>query len=754
MSAPPTNPVPPVTVEEDSFRKRIEERRAQAAAALPDFDKRIAERRVERSGIAKLPFSATIQGPTAGIEEPDPTTKEYAVTPNEAVKEIYEVVGTMLTASSLVFPQAKVANALKATLGLSGKGLEAGVAIARSLWAGGGGAAFGEFATLVYGRPPEEKTPFGPEAMQRRLIDFGEGALGESAGAFLNRFVLEPTGRLGIKAAQKIPGVRRLVQPFTDKMEPGAREAIEQLAEQGIVLPPGQASRSQFVDVLSNVISNALWGSGKYRAMKGVAIEHAELAIRQWADAITKNMEPEDAGRLLQQILENEEMYGKELAQSFYKTLDRMVQPEYSMRQVGEELVEGRILDANGRVRMLTVPKMERYISRNGVNIRSAKEWFRKKIESERKGFGNPKLEAIWSKLEAMPDVVDWETAAMLRSQAIDIGAAFQEGADRVAKRTEGVARALSGKIHDDMRRAAQSFDRTGLAWRLFETGNEIWKKRVRGEIQDYVFQSVLNSHPDAVVDVVLKARSPTRIRRMRQIAERYDKRVHEEAVAAGKKKATEPIESSWQNVQGNFVEKMMFDSMDMTTGELSGKRFLTNLRKFGGWTGRALKEVLPEGKDEQLLKLARTLTRAQAEAGGNRAGAMLIQFTQASAFATLGAAIILRPEAKPEATAAAVALILTPRVFASLLFTKGFSNWLTVGMLQAPGTKTAARAFSQLITHMEKEEIPHRVEKLPAEFMRLPARAKEAAEQIRPLERIETLVGRGEEEPNRTSLP
>lgn len=486
-----------------------------------------------------------------------------------------------------------------------------------------------------------------PNKELRRTRAYAEGAVAEVVGEGVHQMI-RPIGRGVVRVGKKIPFVRRVLAPFAGKLEPQI-ERITQLLDEiapGATLQPGKAVRAMPVDIPSNIAESSLTGSGKMQAGAQELVSSIEDYTRRYAENLSKGRTSEEVGAIVKNLVERHPATVTAQSRALYKSAHDLLSP----------------------VRVSTV---------------ALKEHLKKAVEHEEMGLGNPALKAIYEKVLEKGDSISFEEASILRTALMDTSGMFTGGTKplRYAKQASATGAEILRKT---METAANELSPEGYA--IYQKAQKLWAEEIRGTNGSKIVAKIAKAYPEEVGDVLLRERRPTPIKEIRRIME-----------------AEEP--GSWEAVQGELLEKMLYDASDPISGEVSGSKFLRRLKKFAGHDEKAGLEALPNGTYEDITLLGHALARAQAKAGGNRSGSMLIQFMQASAFTAVAAAFTFG-NYEQESLGTAAVLLIGPRALAQVLNDRQMAHWLTVGVEELPGSRNIGRIWGNLLTRMVSEGI------------------------------------------------
>ena len=198
----------------------------------------------------------------------------------------------------------------------------------------------------------------------------------------------------------------------------------------------------------------------------------------------------------------------------------------------------------------------------------------------------------------------------------------------------------------------------------------------------------IINAAPDAVYNMLLKSKSPDRVKDLFKL---LDRGVEDKAITAVQKFKL------IKDIQGEFFAKILTDSIDEGTGVLNATKLFRQLRTFGGTSGRALKELF--ANDPGLLKDFRSLTRslqlAQTKGIEGSNGGFLVQLLGAG---VIGGAVISPMEIGWEDAASFGIAFGGPKAVA-MAFTnpKFVKNLFKVNKLK-PGSDMYTRAVVQTL--------------------------------------------------------
>lgn len=531
----------------------------------------------------------------------------------------------------------------------------------------GFGAGLGEAGVRQFTADLEEN--------ESRSLDtakaFARGALGETLGLAGNRYLLEPLGKGVVAGMNRVPGARRLVNPFRGKLEEGAEAAIKQLEPEGVRPTPGQLSTSKWVDSFENVVDASLFGSGRLQAARGKAEDVATKHIRAYVEEFVGKTSPEEAGMLLGSALDNTRDAHSAAVRASYRKLDRAIG--------GEVQVDlGRVLGITKAERK----KTEMLGKSAGSGIRSMLDDILKtEKQSVAPGIGAAKGAKSQTVDKFMRgEKVSFEEAAAVRSMLLERG---RSGTDVMPARTEALANRLAKLVDHQMSLAAKGT--SGEVYELWRGANAL-SSQGHTAFNNRVMKSMMNQvEPERVYEAAVSGASkPSRIRHVRKIVE--------EGVAKGQ---ADPL--TWSSVQGQWVDDIARKAMNEETQTMSGGKLLTSIKQMGP---ERLAELFPVDRGKNITQFARTLAMTQKSASANESFAVAMKLSQAGAVLSLPATLSSEKTRTPAITGTTI-IILGPIALSRLLTNPSAARLLTTGMTSGP-TKFTSRMAGQLLSHID----------------------------------------------------
>jgi hypothetical protein len=413
--------------------------------------------------------------------------------------------------------------------------------------------------------------------------------------------------------------------------EKGAAEAVEQ----GVILTPGQMTSDRLVDTLENMASNAWYGGGQIAEAKARAIETGSenignLLLNKFDPGVTKafdnsvddfvsNAGEKDFALVMQNFLKDGRAAQDIFIDKSYKALDKA------------------LIGTVGNAKIIDIGGLKKYVKN-----------LQKQVPTD-----SP-LAATYKQIAALPDFVDFTMAKNIRSMFLGNTKAFQETGIPVSTFSEKVSGGAFGIVNREMETAISKISESHANKLINEGMDATLAKQAGDKLYDQIFgtfrnaqdfysisketfndimiSKIINAKPDAVYNMLLKSKSPNRVKDLFKL---LDRGVEDNAITAlDKLKLT-------KNIQGEFFAKILTDSIDEGTGILNAQKLFRQLRTFGGTSGRALKELF--ANDPGLLKDFRSLTRslqlAQEKGITGAPGGFLVQLLAAGG---IGAAVNL----------------------------------------------------------------------------------------------------------------
>ncbi len=528
------------------------------------------------------------------------------------------------------------------TPGATRLGIESAGAIGGGFLAGPPGAVVGTFLGSLASEPidPSER-PF----RQARNTAFLEGIFEKGGGLVMG-------------------GINRLRQGASGtNLVPGGREAIEQLAESGVVLPPGQPSKSIGVDITQEVTQSSLFGGGKVREAREIAETQAGRDLDDFVETFIAKGGREGVGELAELASTNSRQIWKDRVSAAYAPVDAIA---------GARVQSGAILErANDVLRK----------ARLGVKNPEAIKFIEDIISSlgkPAKQVGTGVIDASGNEIKRTVPAdfsLSFEEAGEILSDLLSV---TRSATDPVANAREIAAKRLAPVFDEAMEAAADSLP-NAAAKKLWRNARKL--QREGAEVHNTkLMRSLARQQPETFFQTSVRALRPGTIRNVRTAI-------------------NDPV--VWKQIQGQWMLDLLSSAKKVGSEIPQGGSAISKIDKFGE---EALKELLPDrGQRETFRRLAKTLEIAQAPVGKNIPGGIFIQLTQAGSLVA-GAQQALSGNLDPSEAAGIGAILIGPVVAANLLINPKFARWATLGSKAKPGSKRFAEALAGISSLVAQE--------------------------------------------------
>ena len=539
------------------------------------------------------------------------------------------------------------------------KGAKAGARIggrfgARGVVAGGiigagVGAAAGEAVEQVGRQVVQEKPPTRAEALKEIALTGGLGLLGEGVSAGLTAPL-----RSIIKARR-----------FGKSVTPEGKEAIEFLAKRGVTPPIAKVTKSRGLDILENVAEESFTGVGRISALKETAEGTTEEVIRNFVASTDTGLGRAELGSIIQDAVEKgTESFGI-TAKGLYKTVDSLTAP--TLRR--DPLTGKQALIAGG------------------VNIGKIKALAHNMLKQAEKGLPSGKSRTLLKSITEKADNLPWEEAQILRSDLLGV---TRQTTDLLGGKPVGIAKKIAGELDGAMQDASKKLSPDALkAWRRANSFYKAGKDRFNNTL----LKTVVNQSPDAVVDVVLRQKTPSSINKIMKLVKTNDAR---------------------QAIRNEFLEQIMLDSSDTVTKELSGAKILNRLKNFDKNRGN-LHALFRGNKDLPEFKRAARVLATLQKKQPTRIGALGVQIAQTGAVIGLATAAPLALAGEGDigtaAGAGSLTILIAPGLLARALTNKSIVNALLRGAKGARAAGSGIRFMTRLSALMSKEGIENKLQ-------------------------------------------
>ena len=553
--------------------------------------------------------------------------------------------------------------------------LEAGLSMAGSL-AGGPIAAPAIAAGQALPFLGPVLTRLGPLAARALLAATG-GGIGSLAAE-----IPDPTPQplqtakraAAINAAGEVAGagLGKVVEwgaaPVARKVMPAAQGAIDLVRRAGGVFPPASATTSRGLDIIQNVAEKSLIGGGRVSRTKERAVQIIDDALKSFEVGFHGNpgMAREALGDVIQQTIEGDARVFRAAESAAYDQVDQVTRATMGTRQIqaGPAQPTG-LLDPRGRPLMGAIPmKTQQYIAAGGVDLTAAKV-VAARLKQQAEITGSPQLAHVASLVDSLPTISTFKDAGLVRSALLEMRRTVS---DPLANRTIGGAKLLGGAVDEAMERAGSQLPPNAItAWR---TANA-FSREGHQKFNDELIKRIVDSKPEAVVDIFLRVNKPGTVRDVRNIINNP---------------------TTWQAVQGEFIHNILTASRPVGGGPISGNGVLLKLRSMGDAT---LQEIFPAAQHQAIEKFARMAAFIQ-EKQAKGLGTMAVQLAQPGAAIEVARWLVSGTKSVLSGTAATV--LVAPGLMGWLMTTRNGARWLTEGLRIPAGTPEAIRHGTRIM--------------------------------------------------------
>lgn len=431
------------------------------------------------------------------------------------------------------------------------------------------------------------------------------------------------------------------------------RLALEFFENTGVVLNPARATDNFLLDIMSNASKVSLFGGSRFLRGELKAVDYVDNAITQLIQKSAGSKE--FLGKLLKDAVENTLKTFKAHANQLYTRLDDAI---------GRELVNAK------PIRSL-VGELQRSIGKSpGLEslLNDLTKWGGKVL------IGPDGLPRI---------TTSFRQAQELRSILLDV---TRGSSDLIKGQAKTAATRLEKILEIEMEKAANAAG-PGFV-KQWRRANQFWKAG-RGRFDDTIIENIIKLDPDKAVTQLIAAGKDrvVLIRRMRR--------------AIQDPKTLEALEGSMlQSFVGN-----------KPITETAGAQLLSNIRKFGGFDGKALKAMFPRGQVKALQELAK-IKNVVVKNDPSTPGRLAVQFGQVVAAGGViggGTAFALGEKDIGEVLGGiSFGILITPALFAKALAHKGFQNFVIKGLKPKPGLKAAVQQATAMSAFLTKIGIEH----------------------------------------------
>jgi hypothetical protein len=587
--------------------------------------------------------------------------------------------------------------AIPRALGAAPRGVAIGARVGQILGAGTGNLAGGE----ALGGEDRDNID--------RVIDYGLGAGAEGVAPYVG-----PAASGAVRLAEKIPGVgpyvvtpvanvarraaERLRAPFGARLRPGAEQAVEDMGGAAVaqpgqlrfsppespvrgVIPPGQLTESPFPQFLQNVGEASIGGGGIVEAAQEGSEKVALLNLDEYIAALRAGGDLDSMAAAVSDAIEGGSKQFTQAMREVYTRIDELAQPEIIERQVTRmvpreitEEIPARGYDPPRTVtRTIQEPVTETVteLGRGAVDLTRLRDWAKKTRRRVAMGIGraerNRETIAVLDDILSRQKRVTWQEAHELRSTLASIG---RNDADLVPGRLGGIGKNGSRLTDIAMQDAARELPEELLP--LYREASQLWREG-KERFGAKLIERFAANDPDGLL-LAIKPERRLGIRNLREIVMKQDP-------------------EAWKRLQGEWAVSMLNRAADNAEGVVSGPKLERELKRYH--KSGALRELFPEDGGEGFLRIAATLRSTQ-QNPLTRTGAIAIQLAQA------GAVIGLIGEDPRESAS----IVLGPAALAYIVTRPRAARYLSVGAAQVPGSRLAARAFSQLVAELGRQKL------------------------------------------------
>lgn len=521
--------------------------------------------------------------------------------------------------------------------------------------------------------------------------------------------------------------MRRLKQ--AGNIEPGAREALQQVRRGGGEITAGRLTKNPLVDVAETVSEGSLFGRAGVVETLTKAEQIAQRDVDQFIAQLTKGRSREDIAQVMQTYVRNGEDMFRQMGVQGYRELDQAAKGS----QVElNNLIQFRMnLSTRGSANPGAIQSVINVI--DGQIERATGQPAEQLYQSLR---ASAKPDAYGNIVEPLaPPRVSFGDAAALRSELIKLMGTpdfIAAGGDEIAKRAVLIA-------DDEIERAGNMIGLTDPeAYRMFRNVNDFWR-RGREEMRLYTMESLLRASPDVALQMIVRPGGVARLRAYRKVifgglGEEADINTAQAVIRRNKKLIADPRVSpevkqiaqqrvmqaaraseAWDGLYGQFLLDAMNKADEAAGVSQKGlfgerSRSATSVMKtMRRYSDDLIDEFVPVGrKRAEFDRLLRAIDLVQAPAGKSVPGRIFVQLNQASAAGVmLGSALTLSflREGVGAGEAGAAAIILGPKALGALVRNPKFVDLMVRSARGGPTELSQrARAFSQLAQEALRE--------------------------------------------------
>jgi len=451
------------------------------------------------------------------------------------------------------------------------------------------------------------------------------------------------TGAVG-EGAGKV--ITKTLSPFAKKMLPAKKAAGKWFAKYGGKLSPGQMTETRILDFLENVAESSIFGGGRVKAFKETQDTITSNIAKDMVERFGNGATPEQAGTLVQKLINNKSIVFKRAGNALYKNVD-----------------------AATRGQMINVVPLKKEAVKQLKKLVTTVKVGSKKVELM-PSLKNPTTIRILQDLAKLPDEVSFAPLNRWRGNLMEIGFAPN---DLIPGQAAGLAKHLSKNIDDIFKKAEGGLSGDGLA--TLKLANAFWKKG-KTKFNSKFIKGLANKDPGHITTTIFKPRADAAIKKVKGIVD----------------------PDTWKKLRGTYTSKLLFeDSIKSGTDTISGTKLGNALRKL---TKPTLNTIYTKAEQQELRHLATVLKAIQNKPPGV-GGGMLVQLSQAGAVMELGGFVGL---SSTPFTKASAAILMGPASL-SQLFTRDIGiKWLTKGLVTKTHTKEGIKLASRLTTLVGEE--------------------------------------------------
>ena len=461
-------------------------------------------------------------------------------------------------------------------------------------------------------------------------------------------------------------------------LEPGAKDAVEQLGKSGKTLSAAQISDDYTVELFENLAANSWLGGGIMKKGQKSATQQANQDIGEFlinkygvkTNQVTDNyvddfikLSPTDFGTVLQNFLKG----GRA---AFDDTIDK-----------GYRSLDGALMGTVGRKNIVDISGLKKYVANLKLDM----------PEESFKTFKN--------QIKTLPDFVDFTYAKNLRSMFLGNTKAYAEtGIQKAAfdDKASGtgfsiVNKAMESAINRIVKEADVTEKTGSQIMTAFRNAQDFYKLN-KDTFDSTIITKLVNSSPDKVYQAVVKRDSPNDIKEFLNL-------INNVAVKEGVIGKAEALKLT-KRIQAEFFNDVLSRAANPETGLINAKQVLSKMKNFAGIGRRGLDELFANDPNvlKEFNKMIRTLSLSQSKGTQGTPGGMLIQLGSASALAGVGGYFFGDNPYLDFGTVGGVTLILGgPRAIAKAFTDPNFTkNIVNVDKFK-PGSANFSRAVIQL---------------------------------------------------------